>query len=117
MAIILLVEDHQPIRVLLRLALEGEGHEVIEAVNGRQGLTLYGERPPDLVITDITMPEMNGLDMMLELSRNYSNVKMIAISGEAINLAVAKQFGACAALQKPLSIDKLLETVRHHLAR
>lgn len=116
MATILLVDDHAPIRTLLRIALEGEGHEVFEAVNGRQGLAVYAERLPDLVITDITMPEMNGLEMMLELARHYSNVKVIAISGEPDNLAFAKQLGACATLQKPMTLEKLFEIVRYHLA-
>jgi two-component system response regulator (stage 0 sporulation protein F) len=116
MATILLVDDHAPIRTLLRIALEGEGHEVFEAVNGRHGLAVYGERLPELVVTDITMPEMNGLEMMLELARHYANVKVIAISGEPDNLAFAKQLGASATLQKPLVLEKLFELVRYHLA-
>ena len=115
MATILLIDDENSVRMLLRIALEGEGYEVLEAVNGRQGLAIYRDRLPDLVITDITMPEMNGLEMMLELNRHYSNVKVIAISGEPDNLAFAKQLGACGAIQKPLSIEKLFEMVRYHL--
>jgi CheY-like chemotaxis protein len=117
MATILLVEDHEPIRLLLRLALEGEGYGIVEAMNGRQGLAVYKERSPDLVITDIIMPEMNGLDMILHLTRAYSAVKIIAISGEAINLVVANQFGACATVRKPFDIAKLLALVRQELAR
>jgi DNA-binding NtrC family response regulator len=117
MPTILLIDDENSVRMLLRIALEGEGYEVIEAANGRQGLALYRERLPDLVITDITMPEMNGLEMTLELTRHYSNVKVIAISGEPDNLAFAKQLGACGTLEKPLSIEKLFEIVRYHLGR
>lgn len=115
MPTILLIDDENSVRMLLRIALEGEGYQVVEAPDGRQGLAMYRERLPDLVITDITMPEMNGLEMILELMRHYSNVKVIAISGEPDNLAFAKQLGACGTLQKPLSIEQLFELVRYHL--
>ena len=115
MPTILLIDDENSVRMLLRIALEGAGYEVIEAVTGRQGLAIYRERLPDLVITEITMSEMNGIDRLLELTRHYSNVKVIAISGEPDNLAFAKQLGACGAIQKPLSIAKLFEMVRYRL--
>ena len=69
MATILIIDDEEAIRLLLRIALEAAGHEVMGAANGRIGLALYRHRPADLVITDIVMPEMNGLDMLLELTR------------------------------------------------
>lgn len=59
-ATILIIDDEESIRALLRTTLEGAGHEVKEASNGRIGLELYRFRPTDLVITDILMPEMNG---------------------------------------------------------
>ena len=81
MATILIIDDEEIIRVLLRFALEAAGYEVTEAANGRQGLELYRNRPADLIITDIVMPEMNGLDMVLELTREFLHAKVIAISG------------------------------------
>ena len=81
MATILVIDDQKPIRALLRLVLEGAGHDVLEASNGRLGLELYQKRSVDLIITDIVMPEMNGLELMLELTRNFLNVKVIAMSG------------------------------------
>ena len=65
MATILIIDDEAPIRALLRTALEAAGHEVVGAANGRIGLALYRHRPADLVITDIVMPELNGLDRLL----------------------------------------------------
>lgn len=118
MAKILLIDDHEPIRALLRTVLEGAGHEVSEATNGRDGLALYRERPADLVITDIAMPEMNGLDLIIELTRGYLNVKVIAMSGDYgkdANLDAAKFLGARRTLQKPFTIEKLLSTVRYEL--
>src|SRR5512142_1249061 len=60
---------------------KGASHQVLEASNGRHGLELYRERSADLIITDIGMPEMNGLAMMLVLKRTFLNVKVIAMSG------------------------------------
>lgn len=117
-ATILIIEDEEPIRVLLRTVLEAAGHEVREASNGRIGLALYRDRPPDLVITDIRMPEMSGLDMILELTREFLNAKVIAISGEQGEdnlLGVAKLLGARQTLHKPFSMEQLLNAVRYEI--
>jgi two-component system, response regulator, stage 0 sporulation protein F len=119
MATILVIDDHEPIRSFLRTVLQGAGHQVFEAANGRLGLELYRERCPDLIITDIVMPEMNGLEMMWELSRRFLNVKVIAISGSLDSengLKAAKQLGACQTFQKPLDTEELLGAVRYDLA-
>ena len=118
MATILIIDDEEIIRVLLRSALEGEGYEVTEATNGRQGLDLYRQRPTNLVITDILMPELSGLEMLLALTREFIHAKVIAISGageEKSVLDVAKLLGARQTFQKPLSIPQLLEAVRYEL--
>jgi two-component system, response regulator, stage 0 sporulation protein F len=66
---------------LLKMILEGAGYEVVEAANGRQGLTRYRHRPTDLIITDLAMPDVNGLDMIMELTREFLDAKVIAMSG------------------------------------
>ncbi len=119
MATILVIDDQEPIRALLCVALEGAGHEVLEASNGRLGLTLYREKSADLIITDIVMPEMDGLELLLELTRGFLNVKVIAISGGLESegtLHVAKLLGARQTFHKPLDMDKLLSAVRYELA-
>ncbi len=119
MARILVIDDQEPIRALLRVTLEEAGYEVLEASNGRLGLELFQERSADLIITDIVMPEMDGLEMMLELTRNFLNVKVIAISGGLESegtLHVATLLGARQTFQKPLDMDKLLSAVRYELA-
>jgi two-component system response regulator (stage 0 sporulation protein F) len=119
MATILVIDDQEPIRSLLRAALEGAGHEVLEASNGRLGLEQYRERSADLIITDIVMPEMNGLEMMLELTRSFPDVKIIAMSGgleREGGLNAAKLLGARQTFQKPLDIRELLDAVRYDLA-
>ena len=118
MASILIIDDEEIIRALLRSVLEAAGYEVTEAANGRIGLELYRQNPMDLVITDILMPELNGLDMLLELTREFLRAKVIAISGageEKNVLDVAKLLGARQTFQKPFSVSKLLGAVRYEL--
>ena len=118
MATVLIIDDEESIRALLRTTLEGAGHEVTEASNGRIGLALYRFRPPDLVITDILMPEMNGVDMLLELTREFLHAKVITISGagkEQNILDVAKLLGARRSFRKPFSLPRLLDAVRYEL--
>jgi len=118
MATILVIDDEEMMRVLLRSTLKGAGYEVVEAANGRQGLELYRRRPTDLVITDIAMPEKNGLDMILELTRYFLDAKVIAISGEGGEknvLDVAKLLGARRTFHKPFSMLELLDAVRYEL--
>lgn len=117
MARILLIDDEEAIRALMRSVLESAGLEVTEATNGRDGVALYRQRPADLVITDISMPEGDGLNLILELTRDFSNVKVIAMSGEReqSNLNAAKLLGARQTLRKPFSMDTLLRTVLNEL--
>lgn len=118
MATILVIDDDDLIRVLLRSALEAAGYEVMEAANGRQGLELYRHRPTDLVITDIVMPELNGLDMLLDLTREFLQAKVITISGAGGDqnvLDAAKLLGARQTFQKPFSLPQLLDAVRYEL--
>lgn len=119
MARILIIDDEPPIRTLLRCALESAGHEVMEAQDGRIGLDLYRRNPTDLIITDILLPELNGLDVILDLVHEFLDVKVIAMSGCAEKghfLNTAKLLGARQTLQKPFTIEKLLSVVRYELA-
>ena len=119
MATILVIDDHAPLRALLRTVLERAGHEVMEAPNGRLGLAAYREKPADVVITDILMPEMNGLDLILELTRAFLHVKVIAMSGVHDTepaLGAAKLLGVRHTLRKPFRMDALLKTVHYELA-
>jgi len=118
MATVLIIDDDEPIRALLRTTLEAAGHKVVEAANGRIGLDLYRLKPTDLIITDIAMPELNGLDLILALTRQLLHAKVIAISGaggEKNVLEVAKLLGARQTFQKPFSVPLLLDAVRYEL--
>lgn len=119
MAKILVIDDEEPIRMLLRTTLEAAWYTVLEASNGREGLEICRTHSVDLVITDIAMPEMSGLDLILELTLGFLNVKVIAMSGkqgQEDTLDVAKLLGARQTLQKPFSMEQLLSVVRYELA-
>lgn len=112
---ILVIDDEEPIRTLLRTALELGGYEVVEASSADSAVVLYEEHPADLVITDIFMPEADASSKILQLTSKYPDTKLIAMSGAASEetaLATARLFGARRILQKPFSIKDLLEVVR-----
>ena len=119
MATVLVIDDEAPVRAVVRSALNSAGYEVTEASNGREGLAHFRQSPPDLVIADIHMPELNGLDVIMELTREFLDVKVIAISGwpgyESL-LDMAKLLGARQTLHKPFAIEELLSAVRYELA-
>ncbi|MEP6960093.1 MAG: response regulator, partial [Nitrospirota bacterium] len=93
---------------------------VLEASNGRLGLDLYREQSADLIITDIIMPVMDGLELLVELNRNLLDVKVIAMSGGLESegaLQVARLLGARQTFHKPLDIEQVLDAVRAELAQ
>jgi CheY-like chemotaxis protein len=108
---ILVVDDDQAVRWLLRAMLERWGHSVVEAANGAEGLQCYQAEPTDLVITDIQMPVMDGLQMIKELRSAFPAVKIIAISGEKHGLAAARSLSQ-GTFEKPLYIAEFLDAVQ-----
>ncbi len=121
MARILVIDDEASIRTMLQQILERSGHEVAVATQRAEGLTLFQEHPVDLVITDIFMPEKEGIETILELRYQSSQTKIIAISGggRAGNLdflATAKNFGAHHTLAKPSERQEVLDPVNAVLA-
>lgn len=119
MASILIIDDDEALRHLLRDILQTEGHEIREAANGREGLALYRAQPADLVITDILMPEQDGMEVILELTREFLDARVIAMSGasgEQNLLSVAKLFGARHILEKPFGGDQVRRLVDYTLA-
>ncbi len=116
MARILVVDDDPDIRDMLRRMLESAGYEVIDAPDGKEALTLTDNSQPDAIITDVLMPEKDGLETILELRRNAPDVKIIAISGgdrvPAENyLRTAQRLGAQHTLCKPFRCRELLDAV------
>jgi DNA-binding response OmpR family regulator len=115
MARILLIEDYDSVRTVLREALELAGHTVIEARNGAEGLALFPQAGADLVITDIVMPDKDGLDVVTALREQVPPVNIIAISGARDSaedyLDLAHRMGAMKVLLKPFSIAALIAAV------
>lgn len=116
---ILVVDDDDSVRRVLRRILESAGYEVRDAPNGRLAMLEFNRRPADLLITDIFMPEQEGIETIGAVRRDHPGLKVIAISGMAGDhyLRMAKLMGARATLQKPLRLVKVLETVRTTLAQ
>lgn len=100
---------------MLKNALESAEYEVLEAVNGLEAIEIYKKTPTDLVIIDIIMPEKEGIETIIELRRNYPDIKLIAISGfgeESPYLMMAKHLGADFILDKPFSLEEILDKVQ-----
>jgi CheY-like chemotaxis protein len=114
MATILVIDDDPQLRRLLARVLKGAGHTVHEAKNGRKGIELFHQIHPALVITDIVMPDTEGIETIRELRGEAPALPILAISGGA-NLALylefAAELGATASLAKPFGNDELLSVV------
>ena len=111
MARILVVDDEQNMRNALRAALEGAGHEVVDAFEGEEGLRRYREKPADVVVLDLVMPGKDGLETLEELQQEFPQVQIIAISGTPLYLPMAADLGATRTFAKPFSMRELLEAV------
>ena len=120
MARILVIDDDELVRATVKAALELAAHEVVLANNGHQGVAVVDRGGVDLVVTDIIMPEKEGIETIIELRQRDPNIKIIAISGggrtsNQIFLDVAKKFGAIDVLAKPFAPKQLLASVEKAL--
>lgn len=116
MAHILVIDDDEAFRSMLRRTLERGGHAVAEAEEGAAALRAVSATPIDLVITDIIMPGMEGLQTIQELRRSHPHIKIIAITGGGRMqpegfLKVAKMFGAVCILSKPFENTELFAAI------
>jgi DNA-binding NtrC family response regulator len=114
MARILVIDDEPDMRVLLEQTLKAAGHEVSLAADGREGVERYCASPADLVITDLYMPNQEGLETIGELRRRFPEVAIIAMSGKAAALtmlSIAQKFGAIGILHKPFLTEELIAAV------
>jgi len=117
---ILLVDDEEMVRMQIRASLELEGYEVREASNGREAMDMLASYKPDLMITDILMPEKEGIETIREARQHQADIKIIAISGGVRTenmdfLKIAKRLGADLALPKPFGRQQLLAMVHQLL--
>ncbi len=110
---ILIIEDEKPIRAFLRASLAGEGHDVVEAETGREGLAQAAMWVPDLVVLDLGLPDIDGLQVIREL-REWSRVPILILSAreQERDKVAALDAGADDYLTKPFGIRELLARVR-----
>ena len=117
MALILIIDDEPQIRSMLKLMLEREGYEVAEAPDGIEGIRIYRQNPADLIITDLIMPNKDGIGVIIDLKKEFPDVKIIALSGGGLNkpegyLKGAKKLGAACTLTKPIDRGEMLRAIK-----
>src|SRR4051812_45619568 len=122
MARVLVVDDSRTVRAIVSQQLSGAGHEVLEAADGKGGLALFVRTSPDLVISDVVMPEMDGFEILGAIRRAAPATPLILMSGGGRALRVddllrsAKLLGARQVLRKPFSSEELLRVVEGALS-
>jgi len=117
MARIIVIDDQEPIRRIVRRALENDGHTVLDASDGEAGMALLEREPAEVVITDIFMPGMDGIQTLREIRKRFPAIKVIAISGGDSSGLLdlrhdAELLGAMKSLQKPFNARDIVELVR-----
>lgn len=120
MARILIIDDEPQIRSMLKLMLERDGYEVVEAPDGIEGIRVHRQNPADLIITDLIMPNKDGIGMIIDLKKEFPEVKIIAMSGGGLNkpdgyLEGAKKLGAARTMTKPIDREEMLRAVKNIL--
>ena len=118
MARILVIDDAATVRELLDQMLRLSGHDVLVAANGKEGIDQLRRHPVELVITDLFMPEKEGLETIRELRRDFPSIPIIAMSGEPgmpSLLGIAKRFGALRTVEKPFDRTEMMTAVEEAL--
>lgn len=119
---ILVIDDDNFVRTLVSKGLRNWGYEVIEAANGELGMRQIETENPDLVITDIVMPQKDGLETIMEIRKKRPGIKVIAISGAGYGwggdyLAMSHKLGSDAVFPKPVDMKELEKTVNELLSQ
>ena len=122
MARILIIDDDVKFLKMFRQILERAGHEVMEASDGRLGAKIFRQERPELIITDIFMPEQEGIETIIELKREFPMVKIIAMSGGGRKgnldiLTMAETLGADRSLSKPFERQEMLDAIEELVSR
>ena len=115
MSRILIIEDDLQMLEMLRHSLKREGYDVIGTLNGDEAMMLYQKMEFDLIITDLFLPDTQGLEIILKL-RKEGNLKIIAISGALASLELARRMGAHYSFAKPFSLNELSTAVKELLS-
>lgn len=113
---VLLIDDEPMVRKIVRKMLERAGHEVVDVENGREGLHQLKRAEFDLIVTDIIMPDVEGIEVLMTVCEQHPSIAVVAMSGggsigNVDFLDVARKLGAAATLQKPFTSEALLEAI------
>jgi DNA-binding response OmpR family regulator len=114
MARVLIIDDDPAMRSRMEQALKSAGYEVVVAENGREGLKEHRRNPANLIVTDLFMPEKDGIEVLTELRKDSSPPPIIAITGNAMGssmVSLASGLGAARILAKPFRPDELLAAI------
>jgi CheY-like chemotaxis protein len=114
MAVILVIDDEAAMRRMIGRVLRLHGHVVLDAVDGLQGIKLFRQQRPALVISDIVMPEGEGIETIRQIHKEAPETPILAISGgsnHSLYLRSANRLGASASLEKPFALDDLIAAV------
>jgi CheY-like chemotaxis protein len=111
---VLVIEDNPDLRDYLRLALEAEAFKVLTAANGREAIGYLNGHQVDAIVTDLFMPEMDGIEVIAAVRQRFPNVRVVAISGKpgVDYLSVARELGVAATLRKPFEIADLIAALK-----
>lgn len=117
---ILVIEDDTQVRQMIAQMLETAGYESLEAADGEDGIRLYQEESPDLVITDIIMPHQGGLETIMKLKKDHPQAKIFAVTGggrvvKADFLSIAKSIRALRTFSKPIDRKEVLQAVEDEI--
>ena len=119
---IMVIDDDVAVRAFLCKVLEREGYTVIEEPDGKSALRHFAGDPTDLVISDVYMPDMDGIDFLIRAQEAFPGVRIFLISGggqmgkESV-LAAASKLGAARVFEKPFKVEEILEAVRAVFSR
>jgi DNA-binding NtrC family response regulator len=115
MARILIIDDDDTLRGIIVKSLTFAGHHVTQTNNGRKGVDLFRSNPTDLVITDMVMPEQEGMETIKILHREFPDLRIIAMSGgldgSPLYLDLTRRLGAACTLSKPFTLQQLREAI------
>ncbi len=122
MARVLIIDDDPNILRSVAEILEEEGHEVREAGDGKSALELVADGAPDLIVSDMYMPEMDGIELLIRLRTDHPGTPVVAMSGGGYMakeelLRNASMLGAVAVLEKPFTVERLIEVVNQALKK
>jgi len=114
---VLVVDDNEDLRSTVQALLQADGFDVAVAADGDAALALNRQHPADVVVTDLFMPDKDGIETIIELKKLYPAIKIVAISGWTSTrgsdyLQVAREIGAAVTLQKPFDPQELCRVVR-----